>query len=231
VSLKAFCISTAATISKMTPVPTLHCYNHTPNVFVGANVPPDQWRSLSLRERFGTFVNTTYPCYLDFDPRLGGEKTCNDACRRISRHTSIILAAMNLSLATTSNEWSLFFEDDAILNDRCTDYCLPYPIPSNCEYVSLDVRGYPRSRKLNSKYARPTTTRGYGTAGFWFRRSFARRMLNSAVKGLGNPPDLWIFDSFNIDRVCLLQHKCTVKHDDSSKLRVRSFHQNPLSAC
>ena len=209
------------------------CHGVAVNVFVGANVAAHGWRSPSLRARYGSIVETTFPCYTKFAWDTNPE-TCNKRdCRRISRHVSIILAAMNASLAT-GRQWSLFFEDDAILNDKCDPYCLPQPIPKECEYVSLDNRAlYGPGTNLGNGYTKSHGGggTGHGTAAFWFSRRFARYMLAAAIKGYGKPPDLFIFESGSTRGICKLRHDCTVHHDDNPKLRLFNFSENMLGGC
>lgn len=137
----------------------------------------------------------------------------------IKRHlktAGVIMTAMYKSLSEKDG-WFLAFEDDAL--PTCTDYHLKSQIPEECEYISLDVRGtsYVRSKKLSNEYFRSIDTKGHGTAGFWFKKSFAKYILNIDEQKF--PIDIIIFNSAKNRGICFIKDGCVVKHDDSLKKR------------
>ena len=142
-------------------------------------------------------------------------------CRKcsIKRHlktAGVIMTAMYKSLSEKDG-WFLAFEDDAL--PTCTNYHLKSPVPEECEYITLYGGGIDNSnlKKLNGNYYR--TTSGYGTVGFWFKKSFAKYILNIPEQKL--PIDIIIFNSAKTRGICFIKDGCIVKHDNSLKKSIQ----------
>lgn len=148
------------------------------------------FRSQSLQKLYPN-LNATF---VSLEPRLRlstfDTPNCNKIkkdhvrlhCKKcmIKRHLKTAGASMTAMYKSLSEKdgWFLAFEDDAL--PTCTNYHLKGPVPEECEFISLDVRGttYIRSKKLSNGYFRSIDTLGHGLAGFWFKRSFAKYILN-----------------------------------------------------
>ena len=187
------------------------------------------FRSQSLQKLYPN-LNATF---VSLEPRLRVSTFDTPNCKKIKkdhvrlhckkcmikRHlktAGVIMTAMYKSLSEKDG-WFLALEDDAL--PTCTDYHLKSPIPEECEYISLDVRGisYVRSKKLSNEYFRSIDTKGHGTAGFWFKKSFAKYILDIDEQKF--PIDIIIFNSAKNRGICLIKDGCVVKHNDSVKKR------------
>ena len=187
------------------------------------------FRSQSLQKLYPN-LNATF---VSLEPRLRvstfDTPNCNKIkkdhvrlhCKKcmIKRHlktAGVIMTAMYKSLSEKDG-WFLALEDDAL--PTCTDYHLKSPIPEECEYISLDGRGisYVRSKKLSNEYFRSIDTKGHGTAGFWFKKSFAKYILDIDEQKF--PIDIIIFNSAKNRGICFIKDGCVVKHNDSLKKR------------
>ena len=187
------------------------------------------FRSQSLQKLYPN-LNATF---VSLEPRLRVSTFDTPNCKKIKkdhvrlhckkcmikRHlktAGVIMTAMYKSLSEKDG-WFLALEDDAL--PTCTDYHLKSPIPEECEYISLDVRGisYVRSKKLSNEYFRSIDTKGHGTAGFWFKKSFAKYILDIDEQKF--PIDIIIFNSAKNRGICFIKDGCVVKHNDSVKKR------------
>ena len=187
------------------------------------------FRSQSLQKLYPN-LNATF---VSLEPRLRLSSFYSPNCNKfkkkharlhckecmIRRHlkvNGVTMTAMYKSLSEKDG-WFLAFEDDAL--PTCTDYHLKDPVPEECEFISLDVRGtsYVRSKKLSDGYFRSIDTKGHGLAGFWFKKSYAKYILDIPEQKF--PLDLLIFQSAKSRGICFIKDGCIVRHDNSIKKR------------